>query len=287
MSRFHEIYGGTPLLFWLYTGMLILWEFTCITLIVYAFYEKPIRQLEYNIKRFLVGSLKDNDMEFKKTSNPHLNYVLLFFGKTLFTLKHIKSEFLHGKEIKSEVDLAGELQEKLLHKQIPEVPELEIVAKSRPAAEIGWDSFDVIQQWKNYYIYVWDATGHGVGAGFIMMMVNALVSGFSQVTYKWNHILALTNDIIKPRVKANLLMSMLLLRWNAEEKRIFMTGAGHEYLMIYKQDQKKCFKIKSGWVALGMAKNIHKIIKEREIAFEPNDVIILYSDGITEAINQS
>jgi len=40
-------------------------------------------------------------------------------------------------------------------------------------------------------------------------------------------------------------------------------------------------------VALGMAKNIHKIIKEREIAFEPNDVIILYSDGITEAINQS
>lgn len=36
-----------------------------------------------------------------------------------------------------------------------------------------------------------------------------------------------------------------------------------------------------------MAKNIHKIIKEREIAFEPNDVIILYSDGITEAINQS
>jgi len=39
---------------------------------------------------------------------------------------------------------------------------------------------------------------------------------------------------------------MLLLRWNAEEKRIFMTGAGHEYLMIYKQDQKKCFKIKSG-----------------------------------------
>lgn len=81
-------------------------EFVLISVIVYAFYEKPIRHLEYSIKRFLVGSLKDTDMKFKKTSNPHLNYVLLFFGKTLFTLKHIKSEFLHGKEIKSEVDLA-------------------------------------------------------------------------------------------------------------------------------------------------------------------------------------
>jgi serine phosphatase RsbU (regulator of sigma subunit) len=36
-----------------------------------------------------------------------------------------------------------------------------------------------------------------------------------------------------------------------------------------------------------MTKNIHKLLKEREIAFEPNDVIILYSDGVTEAINQS
>jgi serine phosphatase RsbU (regulator of sigma subunit) len=56
--------------------------------------------------------------------------------------------------------------------------------------------------------------------------------------------------------------------------------------MIYKHAQRKCFKIRSGGVALGMTKNIHKLLKEREIAFEPNDVIILYSDGITEAIDK-
>ena len=258
---------------------IILWIF-------YVFYDKPIKNLELTIKKFLVWSLKENDIHFHKNTNPHLDYILLFFSKTLNTLKHIKSEFIHGKEIKSEVDLGREVQDKLLNKQIIEVPELEIVAKSKPAAEIGWDSYDVIKQWDNYYIYVGDATGHWVGAGFIMMMANALVSGFSKVTSKGNHILALTNDIIKPRVKANLLMSMLMVRWNTEEKRMYMTGAWHEYLMIYKQKDKKCFKIKSWWVALGMAKNIHKLLKEREVAFEPNDVIILYSDGITEAINQ-
>lgn len=56
-----------------------------------------------------------------------------------------------------------------------------------------------------------------------MMMVNALVSAFAKVTPKGNHILALTNEMIKPRVKANLLMSMLLLRWNSSEKKLFMT----------------------------------------------------------------
>jgi hypothetical protein len=56
----------------------------------------------------------------------------------------------------------------------------------------------------------------------------------------------MTNEILKPRVKSNILMSLLLVRWNEAEKRLFMTGAGHEYLMIYKASQKKCFKIKSG-----------------------------------------
>lgn len=277
--------SGDPVL--VYVGVIIALQTLALFTLSYYIFDKPIRHLEYTIKRFLVGSLKEEDIHFNKTSNPHLNYVFLFFKKTLTTLKNIKSEFIHGKEIKSEVEFASEIQEKLFQKKMPTVPFLEIIAKSKPAAEIGGDSFDIIEQGDNYYIYVWDATGHGVGAWFIMMMVNALVSGFSKVTHKWNNILALTNEILKPRVKANLLMSMLLVRWNAQEKRMYMTGAWHEYLMVYKHVQKKCYKIKSGWVALWMTKNIHQLLKEQEIAFEPNDVLILYSDGITEAINQN
>ncbi len=275
-------------LLWFFIGwIIVVINFIILRVIIYYFYDAPINKLEYTIKKFLVGSLKDSDIHLHRTTNPHLNYILLFFTKTLGTLKNIKSEFLHGKEIKSEVDLAWEIQWKLLGKKVPDIPKLQIVAKSSPAWEIGWDSYDVISAWENHYIYVGDATGHWVGAGFIMMMVNALVSWYTKVTDKWNHILALTNDIIKPRVKANLLMSMLMVRWNEKTQKMYMTWAGHEYLMIYKHEKKKCFKIKSWWVALWMTKNIHKLLKEREIAFEPNDVIILYSDGITEAINQS
>lgn len=288
LSFLHSILPNLGLSFWFFIGWFFaLFEFLIVKWFIFYFYDTPIRKLEYTIKKFLVGSLKDSEMENFKTTNPHLNYILLFFTKTLGTLKHIKSEFLHGKEIKSEVNLAWEIQWKLLDKKLHKVPYLQIVAKSIPAGEIGWDSYDVITQWDNHYIYVWDATGHWVWAGFIMMMVNALVSWYSKVTDKWNHILALTNDIIKPRVKANLLMSMLMIRWNDKTKKMYMTWAGHEYLMIYKHREGKCHRIKSGWVALWMTKNIHKLLKEREISFEPNDVIILYSDGITEAINQS
>ncbi len=194
---------------------------------------------------------------------------------------------MYGKEIKSEVELGREIQWKMLSKKILDVPSFDIIIKSKPAREIGGDSYDIINHEDNYYIYVGDATGHGVGAGFIMMMVNSLVSGFTKVYRKGHTILSKTNEILKPRVKANLLMTMLMLRWNEANGRLFMTWAGHEYLIIYKHKQNKCFQIKSGGVALGMVKDISNILQEREIKFEKNDIIVLYSDGITEAINNS
>jgi serine phosphatase RsbU (regulator of sigma subunit) len=174
----------------------------------------------------------------------------------------------------------------MLTKKMIQVPGLDVIVNSKPAWEIWWDSYDIINEWNNYYIYVWDATGHWVWAWFIMIMVNALISWFAKVYKNWAVVLAKTNEILKPRVKANLLMSLLMIRWDSSEKKIFMTWAWHEYLMIYKHNQNKTFKIKSGWVALWMVKDITKIVKEQEIKFEENDIIILYSDWVTEAINK-
>ena len=268
-------------------GLIISTQLIIITLLIKSFFHDPIKKLENIIKSFYVWDLKNKNIEFKKTLNPHLNYSLAFLSKTLNTLKNIKDEFLHGKEIRSEVDLWKEIQWKMLTKKLIEVPNLDVIVKSKPAWEIGWDSYDIMNQWNNYYIYVADATWHWVWAWFIMIMVNALISWFSKVYKSWANIVAKTNEILKPRVKANLLMSMLLVRWDSKEKRLFMTWAWHEYLMIYKHKQNKTFKIKSWWVALWMIKNISKLIKEQEIKFEENDIIVLYSDWITEAINKS
>ena len=267
--------------------MFVLIDYLVILRMVKKFYHEPIKKLELTLKHFLIWNLKDWDLKLEKSINPHLNYVLAFFDKTINTLKNIKDEFIHWKEIKWEVELAKEIQEKILTKRMIDIPSLNIVTATKPAGEIWWDSHDIIKQWDNYYIYVWDATGHWVGAWFIMVMVNALVSSLSEFYKSWAEILTKTNEELKPRVKANLLMTMLLLRWDENQKRLFMTWAGHEYLMIYKQSTWKVYKLKSWWVALWMIKDISKLVKEQEIRFEKWDIAILYSDWVTEAINKS
>lgn len=271
-------------LFW---GVIII-EIILLNIIISLSYKQPIKELKNQVIAFLSGQKSWEKIAVKTNfPNPNIKIVLVFFDNVLNSLKNIKQEFISGKAIKWEVQLATELQEKLLYKKFEQVPSLEIIAKSKPAWEIGWDSYDVIHQWDNYYIYVWDATGHGVGAGFVMVMVNALVSGFSKIFKKWNEILAHTNEILKPRIKSNILMTLLLIRWDEAQKRLFMTWAGHEYLIIYKQSLGKCFKVKSWGLALGMTKNIHSVLKEQEVKFEKNDIVVLYTDGITESINKS
>lgn len=246
------------------------------------FYKTPVVNLVFNIKKAL---LTKDQINLQKSLNPDISYINNFFLQFLNSFKNIKSDFLKWKEIKWEVELAKEIQEKLLNKKITPPPSLNIVAKSKPMWEIGWDSYDVIQSWDNFYMYVWDATGHWVWAWFIMVMVNALISSLTKAFVSWAPIITKVNEVLKPRVKANLLMTLLLVRWNEKEKRLFMTWAWHEHLIIYKNKLKKCFKIKSWWLALGMIKDIAKMIKEQEIQFEENDIIVLYSDWVTDSIN--
>lgn len=253
-----------------------------------SFYQKPISELNTHINDFISWKSKWESINVNTNySNPNIRFILKFFDVILNSLKNIKEEFLSWKAIKWEVQLAWELQEKLLHKKFENIPSLDLVAKSKPAWEVWWDSYDIIKEWDNYYIYVWDATGHWVWAWFVMVMVNALVSWFAKIFKSWSHILAYTNEILKPRIKSNILMTVLMVRWNEVEKKFFMTWAGHEYLMVYKHSQNKCFLVKSWWMALWMTKNVHKILKEQEIKFELNDIAVLYTDWVTEAINQN
>jgi sigma-B regulation protein RsbU (phosphoserine phosphatase) len=253
---------------------------------IWKYYDTPIKQLKFFIGKLYTGQLKWEKIEVNKSVNKDLNIISDSVIDILKRLRNIKDEFIHGKIIKWEVELAKEIQWRAFKKTLTQVPSLNVIANSKPAWEIGWDSYDIIKNESNYYIYVWDATGHGVWAWFIMMMVNSLVAWFSKVYVRWSQIMSAANEVLKPRVKASLLMTVLLLRWNEEQKRLFMTWAGHEYLMIYKQEKKKCYKIQSGWLALGIVKDISKILKEKEIAFAPGDIVVLYSDWITEAINK-
>lgn len=204
----------------------------------------PILKLRLQVAGFLAGARSASSLKLPK-GYPELAYIVTFFNKSFEILWKFKDEFKAGRELRSEVQLAADIQRHILKHTDVRVGSLDIVGRTKPATEVGGDSYDIIRRGDNTYIYLGDVTGHGVASGFVMMVVNALISGFSKLAIRGSDILANTNEILKPRVKSNMLMSLLLIRWNEAEKKLYMSGAGHEYLVIYKKSLKKVFKVKT------------------------------------------
>ena len=264
-------------------SFLIIVQVPLLYIILYKSYIEPINQLTQDIARFMTGIAEEPEIRANAWSDG-MNKVTEFFIKSLQILKVFKQELRDGRKLRSEVDIASEIQKQTLDQKNVIVPDLTIAMATTPASEVGWDSFDIIPgRDNNYYIYAGDVTWHGVPSGFVMMMVNALISAFSLSENNSANILAKTNSILKPRIKQNMMMTCVMLRWDATTKKIYYTGAGHEFVLVYKEKENKVYKVKSGWVALGMIKDSSKILKEQQISFAPGDVILIYTDGISEA----
>lgn len=265
-----------------FVGMIIV-QLPILYFIVYFAYIGPVQKLTQNIARFMTGS--DDNPEIEPTAwSRGMNNIITFFIKSLQILKIFKQELRDGRKLRSEVEIASEIQRHVIANEDTTIPSLEIALATTPASEVGGDSIDIIKgKDDNYYVYIGDVTGHGVPSGFVMMMVNALISAFATEEVNGAKILSETNRILKPRIKQNMMMTCVMLRWNETEKKLYYTGAGHEHLLVYKASDQKVYKIKSGGVALGMVRDSSKALKEQQILFERGDVIILYTDGITEA----
>lgn len=242
----------------------------------------PLNIILREIKALLTGR-KYNRIFTKRIDE--IGVIAHFFNEITETLERASKDIKKQRRLSAELDIASKIQKDILPKEAPLVPGLNVLAKTRSAAEIGGDSFGFIEAHENTFIYIGDVTGHGVPSGLVMMMVDTLIDTFTDMYHEADTILVNTNKYLKPRINNTIFMTMAMFRWNHETKKMFVCGAGHEHIVTYKKNEKKCFAEKSGGIALGMIDDISKIVHEREISFVEGDILVAYSDGITEAKN--
>lgn len=208
-----------------------------------------------------------------------------FFNQVTKGFSEVSHDIKDRARMIDELTIAAQLQRDILPLKSPFVPGLEIVAKNKPATELGGDIFNFINAKNKTYIYIGDVTGHGVAAGLIMTMATSLMSVFSDLYSSAYEVLVNVNYYIKRHIKKAMFLTMVMLSWDNQTKKLTYVGAGHEHILVYRPDTGQCEAILSGGVALGMVPDNSKLIKEQEIILNEGDFVILYSDGIIEARN--
>ncbi|MEK7544534.1 MAG: SpoIIE family protein phosphatase [Patescibacteria group bacterium] len=210
-----------------------------------------------------------------------------FFNEVTKHLSSFTGEIQQGERMKEELSTAAAIQRSILPSTTPVLPGLLVSANTRPAAEVGGDSFDFVTTGDRTIFYVGDVTGHGVPAGLIMTMVNMLVYTYGEIYPNIYDLMVSLNRQLKRRIQNARYMTMVMMQWNHVEKKLSYVGAGHEHILVFRSKTGMVEVIKTGGIALGMVPDASKLIQEIPLSLEENDMVLLYTDGITEARNMT
>ncbi len=245
----------------------------------------PISRLSKQVTNLLTGKIFQR---FNPSTIDEIGVFTHFFNEITKDLEKVSYDLKERRRMSSELDIASNIQRDVLPKEAPEAPGLDVVAKTRSAAEVGGDTFDFLtsSDGSQVFIYIGDVTGHGVPSGLIMMMVDTIVTAMVyQGVSNGQSLITHTNFLLHPRISSRLFMTSVMLRWDKQKQQMYYTGAGHEHILVYRKQTEEVEAIPSGGIALGMIPDVSKIAQEKPIDLKVGDCILLFSDGITEAKN--
>lgn len=189
----------------------------------------------------------------------------------------------------AELAVTRQLQQMLLPTdlELEAVPELEIAGFMEPAAEVGGDYFDVLQQDGKVSISIGDVTGHGLESGVVMIMAQTavrtlLANGETDPSKFLNVVNQIIYDNTR-RMQSRKNMTLAVMEYNAGSLRLM---GQHEELIIVRQDGAvEAIDTLDLGFPLGLESDISAFIQEERVHLQPGDVAVLYTDGITEAMN--
>lgn len=267
--------------------LLVLYIFFGILLVFFVTHVlNPLQKVARQMEAALSGKEYEK-LKFPTHHADELHLSAEFFNTVLETLEKVSGDIEDNKRLTTELGFAGKLQRHLLPKKAPRVPGLEVTVKTKPATEVGGDNFDIISLPKSTLFYIGDATGHGFPAGLVMSMVNVLIHTFASLHENPVEILTKVNQFLKPKLTSTMFMTLAMLRWDHADQKLYYTGCGHEHILIYRAATKQTEAVKTGGLALGLTPDVSKVIQEKELNLQPDDVVLLYTDGLTEAKNES
>jgi serine phosphatase RsbU (regulator of sigma subunit) len=187
----------------------------------------------------------------------------------------------------SELDVTRKLQQMILPKdqELAMIVGLDIAGFMEPAAEVGGDYYDVLQQNGRIKIGIGDVTGHGLESGMLMIMVQTAVRTLLQndendpVRFLDTLNRTIYGNVQRMSSDKNLTLSLI----DYEGGKLILSGQHEEMIVVRKNGTLERFDTIDLGFPIGLEEEIFDFLAQKTIHLELGDVVVLYTDGITEA----
>lgn len=189
----------------------------------------------------------------------------------------------------AELAVARQIQMMVLPKagELDEIANLEIAAYMRPADEVGGDYYDVLRDGTRLKIGIGDVTGHGLESGVLMLMVQSVARALQEAgDMDPNQFLnRLNRAIYKNIVRTNTDKHLSLAFLDYDAGRLTLSGQHEELIVVRNAQEVERIDTMDLGLPIGLEPDISRFVATREVAFAQGDMIILHTDGVTEAEN--
>ncbi len=207
------------------------------------------------------------------------------------------AEFLHllieKRQLDLDLSIASGIQQMLLPREFARMPGLELDARYTPAQRVGGDLYDFFPLRENQLgVIMADVSGKGVSASLLMAICRTSVRHIAPRHSSPTQVLLELNHSLAPDIQAGLYVTMIYAIIDVAANQVTIARAGHELpLFVRRQSETGTLRadyVHSDGMALGMVpvEILREALVDHVEPFHPGDLLVLYTDGITEAPNE-
>ena len=250
---------------------------------------KPIHELSNGVREIASGNL---DKKLDIHTGDEIEHLAICFNEMTGALKNYMSnlakETADKERLATELDVATEIQNGMLPKNFPDRADFELYATMTPAKEVGGDFYDFYFLDETHLaITVADVSGKGIPAALFMVISKNILDNFATSFYKQNGlapVVAAANEQLCANNEAMMFVTAFIGVLDLETGEFTFVNAGHNPPVIYHAEENHCdfLDVKKNFV-LGPMDGIP--FTEQKIFLKRGDLLFLYTDGVTEALN--
>lgn len=197
-------------------------------------------------------------------------------------------ESIEKERLEKELDVAREIQSKIIPENLPKISNLEISTAFVPAFEVGGDYFDFFEIGESKLAFVIaDVSGKGISAAFIMAEVKGIFGSLAYLIDKPKEVLKNVNDILSKSLTKKDFVTAIYGILDAEKGILTFSRAGHSPLIVVSGDKGRQYSPKGLGLGVERTGRYASFLDQMEINLNNNDIVCLFTDGITEAQNEN
>ncbi len=255
--------------------------------ILIAIFVQPIQALSDSVRAIGEGTMV---ADIGTSGNDEIDDIARAFNEVTAKFRAAQGHLVEQERLQQEMQVAQEIQQMLLPRNVPELEGFDLGSLYRAAKEVGGDYYDFLPvDDRTVGVVVADVSGKGVPGSLVMTMIRTALRMEARGNRSASDVMAKMNAFVTEDMKKGMFVTMFYVVLDSVNRVVSYASAGHNPMILYRGESDTTYFLKPKGIPVGInvpdEELFRKTISVEKLTLRQDDMLVIYTDGITEAMN--